>query len=150
MFGTIRNWFYRNILNKHRLLFRYWNGSRFVHEDPFVLMRRLLTKEDFDVDTELKRLEIPDPKKVIETLQHIANAVRKIFEIPDFPDGGLSELECVNLLKTFVDWADQLKKNGVTKQISPTSSPVVVSSNDLAKRRGTKEPSDSTVTESES
>ena len=132
------------------MLFRYWDGVRFVRADPFVLMRRLLTSGEFDPDSDLKKLELPDPKLVVKTLENISSAVRNIFDIPQFQDGGLSELECVNLLKTFIEWADQLKKNGATKQISHTSTPVAVNTDGSAPETPMREPSDSIATESES
>lgn len=125
MLGTIRNWFFRRILNRHRLLFRYWDGSRFVSEDPFLLFRRLLNTQAFDPDTDLKLLEIKtDPKLVVRKMEHIAEGVREIFGIKDLGDGGLTELECIQLLLQFSGWMDNVKKNGVTSPISPTSSPV--------------------------
>lgn len=125
MLGTVKNWFFRRILNRHRLLFRFWNGSRFVSEDPFVLFRRLLNTQAFDPDVDLKLLEIKtDPKLVVRKMEHIAEGVREIFEIPAFDAGGLTELECIQLLLQFSGWMETVKKNGVTNQTLSTSSPV--------------------------
>lgn len=123
MFGiqTAKSWFYKRVLNKHRLLFRYWNGSRFVAEDPFVLLRKLLSTETFSADDSLKALQLPDPKLVIKHLSFISDGVREVFSVPALSDGGLTELECVNLLKTFIDWMEAVKKNGVMSLTLPTS-----------------------------
>lgn len=152
MIGTIRNWFYSRVLNRHRLLFRYWNGSRFICEDPFVLFRKLLNTQDFDLSSDLKAVQlIPDPKIIVRKIEHIARGVREIFQIPDLSAGGLSELECVQLLLEFLRWSEALKKNGVTSPIAPGSIQTSgkTASGEVAENN-TSENSDSTSTECES
>lgn len=125
MLGAIRNWFFARVLNRHRLLFRFWNGSRFVSEDPFILFRRLLNTDKFDPDADMKLLEIKtDPKLVVRKMENIAEGVREIFGVQPLDRGGLTELECIQLLIQFSGWMDAVKKNGATTPILPAPFPV--------------------------
>jgi hypothetical protein len=147
MFSRIRDWFFGRVLNRHRLLYRYWDGSRFVSEDPFVLLRKLTNSQDFDPDNDLKLLQIKtDPKMVIRKIEHVAEGVRKIFGVPELKDGGLTELENVNLLIQFLRWMDDVKKNGATNQISAGSTANPPETGELP-RNDMKEVSGSTSTE---
>lgn len=118
MLTRILDFVFRRVLNRHRLLFRFWNGSRFVSSDPFVLLRRLINTDKFDPDADLKKLKYPDPKIVTEKIGFVAEGVREIFEIKPFEQGGLTELECVQLLMTFSEYLDTVKKNGVSNPIT--------------------------------
>lgn len=118
MFDFFKNWFFGRILNKHRMLFRWWNGSKFVSSDPFVLLRKLINTDKFDIDEDLKKLKFPDPKIVTITISHIAEGVREIFEVPAFESGGLTELECVQLVMEFMGFTERVKKNGASSLIS--------------------------------
>lgn len=118
MFAKIADWFFRRVLNQHRLLFRYWDGRRFVSADPFVLLRKLVNTNKFDPDADLKKLKYPDPKIVTEKIGFVAEGVREIFELRSFEAGGLTELECVQLLMTFSEYLETVKKNGVSNPIT--------------------------------
>ena len=120
MLSKIADWFFRRVLNRHRLLFRWWNGSRFVSSDPFVLLRRLINTDKFDPDEDLKKLKYPNPKIVTERIGYIAEGVREIFEVLPYGLGGLTELECVQLLMQFSSYLEAVKKNG---ESSPILSP---------------------------
>lgn len=100
------------------MLFRFWNGTKFVSADPFVLLRKLINTDKCDIDEDLKKLKIPDPKIVTNTISHIAEGVREIFEVPAFEDGGLTELECVQLVMEFMGFTERVKKNGASNLIS--------------------------------
>lgn len=93
--------------------------------DPFVLLRRMLVTKKFDLESDLKKLKIPDSKIITERIGYIAEGVREIFDLPPFrPDGkgGLTELECVNLLMQFTGYLERVKKNGGSNLISvPTT-----------------------------
>jgi len=125
MLEKLKNWFFARALNRHRLLFRYWDGSRFVSADPFVLLRRMLNTTKFDADADVKALSLPEPTIVAKKIGFIAEGIREIFELKPFEQGGLSELECVNLLMLFSDFLNSVKKNGVSSLIS---SPLMASS----------------------
>lgn len=144
IFGTIKTWFFARALNRHRLLFRFWDGSRFISSDPFVLLRRLTNTEKFDMESDLKMLQIPDPKIVTQKIGYIADGVREIFDLKNFESGGLSELECVQLLLTFSDFLDTVKKNGVLNPNSSPASDVSQMESSSAEKKGTNENSDST------
>jgi len=118
MLEKLKNWFFARALNRHRLLFRYWDGSRHVSADPFVLLRRMLNTTKFDADADVKALALPDPAIVAKKIGFIAEGIREIFDLKPFEKGGLSELECVNLLMTFSDFLNSVKKNGASSLIS--------------------------------
>lgn len=124
MLEKLKNWFFARALNRHRLLFSFWDGSRFVSSDPFVLFRRMINTQDFDLEADLKMLQVPDPKLVTQKIGYIAEGVRKIFDLKPFESGGLSELECVQLLLTFSDFLDRVKKNGASSLISSPATEV--------------------------
>lgn len=125
MWNLFKNWFFSRALNRHRLLFRFWNGSRFVSVDPFIILRKLLKTDKFDPDADLKKLEIPDAKIITEKIGFIAEGVREIFDLPAFEAGGLTELECVQLLMEFSGFLENVKKNGAQNLITLPSSPTV-------------------------
>jgi hypothetical protein len=120
----VRNWVFRRVLNNHRLLFRYWDGRKYVAADPFVLLRRMLSTQKFDPESDLKKLNISDSKIITERIGFIAEGVREIFDLSPFrPDGrgGLTELECVNLLMEFTGYLERVKKNGGSNLMSVPS-----------------------------
>lgn len=126
MLEFLKNWLFRRILNNHRMLFRYWNGIRYVSADPFVITRAMLNTTTFDVENDLKKINIPDARVISSTIEVIAKGVREIFSIPPFEKGGLTELECISLLFSFNDFMDRVKKNGALNPIS--SQPMAMSS----------------------
>lgn len=147
MFQIFKNWFFARVLNRHRLLFRFWNGSRFVSSDPFILLRKLLNTDKFDAEMDLKKLEIPDPKIVTEKIGFIAEGVREIFELPPYEKGGLTELECVQLLMEFSSFLERIKKNGASNLItSPSIQNLQTPVTGSADKSDTKENSASTST----
>ncbi len=147
MLNFIKNLFFSRVLNRHRLLFRFWNGSRFISADPFILLRRLMNTDKFDAEVDLKKLEIPDAKIVTEKIGFIAEGVREIFELSPYEKGGLTELECVQLLMEFSSFLERIKKNGASKLIllPPTGTPEATA-NSSAVKNDTKENSASTLT----
>jgi hypothetical protein len=151
MIEFFKNWIFRTVVNKHRLLFRYWDGSRYVSADPFVIFRALVNTEKFDPETDIKALQIPDPKIISKKISYIAEGVREIFNLKPFDQGGLAELECVNLLTQFSEFMNAVKKNGESNQISlpPMANPQAPV-NDSQEQKSTNENSDcsSTVPES--
>lgn len=147
MFQIFKNWFFARVLNRHRLLFRFWNGSRFVSSDPFILLRKLLNTDKFDAEMDLKKLEIPDPKIVTEKIGFIAEGIREIFELPPYEKGGLTELECVQLLMEFSSFLERIKKNGASNLItSPSIQNLQTPVTGSADKSDTKENSASTST----
>lgn len=122
MWEKLKNLFFARALNRHRLLFQFWDGSRFVSADPFVLLRKMLNTDKFDLEADLKMLELPDPSVVAKKIGHLAEGVQEIFEVPAFDKGGLSELECVNLLFVFTEFLATVKKNGVSNLITSPGS----------------------------
>lgn len=150
MLNFIKNWFFARVLNRHRLLFRFWNGSRFVSSDPFILLRKLLNTDKFDAEMDLKKLEIPDAKIVTEKIGFIAEGVREIFELPPYEKGGLTELECVQLLMEFSEFLERIKKNGTSKLILlPSTETQEGTANSSAVKNDTKENSASSLTPAE-
>lgn len=114
------------------------------------MLRKLLNTDKFDAEMDLKKLEIPDAKIVTEKIGFIAEGVREIFSLPPYEKGGLTELECVQLLMEFSEFLERIKKNGTSKLIllPPTGNPAATV-NDLPGQSSTKESSDSISTPAE-
>ena len=115
----------RIFLNRHRLLFRFWDGRRIRRVDPVVVMRELMNSEHFSLEDDLKLLEVPDTRLVLRKTGEISLGVREAFDLLDLEDGGLTERECVGLCRLFLQYLGHVKKNGGSTQIaSPPTEPL--------------------------
>lgn len=149
LFEKFKNWFFARALNRHRLLFRYWDGSRFISSDPFVLLRKLTNTDKFDMEADLKMLSVHDVKIITQKVGYIAEGIREIFGLKNFESGGLSELECVQLLLMFRDFLEGVKKNGGSSLISSPLSDNSQTEQSSAEEKDTNENSASTLTSPE-
>lgn len=112
--------------NRHRAIFRYWDGSRLRSIDPMVAYRALDSHNEFDWETHPLLIDPPEDapklniKLSVEAMGITADAVRTAFDIPQYKNGrGLTEGELVNLLTVFTEWMTALKKNTRPMPISP-------------------------------
>lgn len=120
------NFIRRMILNRHRAIFRYWDGSRMRSIDPMIPYRILDSHETFDWETHPLLIDPdddspkPDIKLSVEAMEITADAVRTAFEIPKYDNGrGLTEGELIDVLTVFTVWMTALKKNIRPLPISP-------------------------------
>ncbi len=115
-------WFHRWRLNRHRAIFRFWDGRTYRRVDPLVAFRALREHPTFEIERDLTGHDAGQE----DSTQACLAATRVAFGVVPF-DGsgnlplGLTEAETIDLLATFGNWTQAVKKN-----ISPslTSSPI--------------------------
>jgi hypothetical protein len=107
------------LFNRSRFIFSYWNGSRIVKGDPMVLWRSLQQHDDYR-EEDFKLMKVPALRE--ELIGKIAAVVRSVFNIRLPNDGGLTELECFELLRAFIVYTGFQKKSGDLTQSLPTTS----------------------------
>jgi hypothetical protein len=109
------NFFKRWLFNRSRYVFKFWNGHRTVFADPMVIWRALQSNEDFrEDDFRLMKVEALRDK----IIGKVAGITREVFELKSVHDGGLTELECLDLLKAFMIYSGFQKKSGDRMQTS--------------------------------
>lgn len=104
----IRETFRRLWPHNHRLIYRYWNGRRYVWADPLDLWLRLAAA-DLDWEAAFQEAEQGNRDKIHE----IANTLLTIFNAVPFDPAtgrGLTLWEVIDLMDGFVGWLDDLKK----------------------------------------
>lgn len=100
-----------------REIFRYFDGQAYRYADPLLVLQALDATEDWQeliqaaiistsVDpaklSPVLRAQVEDKSKLIGDL---AGVVREVFGLKVLgPDGGLTQLECVDLLSDFLAW----------------------------------------------
>lgn len=108
--------------NRGRDVFRFYDGRRWREIDPFIPARVLFSHPKFDWDETLVLLTMPRVKPQLETAAVIVQAVQDAFKVKPFDQGGLTELEAIDLLYDFRDYLGNVKKNG---SLFPTSQPAM-------------------------
>ncbi len=104
----LRDWIIRWVFNRNRRIYRYWDGRRRRAADPMVVYQRLLSCDDFDIETTPQLAEAGD----LEAAETTADAVRHAFDLPAFNGWeGLTILECMDLLGVYLGYLLALKKN---------------------------------------
>lgn len=94
-----------------RGIFVFYDGKRWRRSDPFVIYRGIYEVPGFDPDTALPTLNQGDARQKLKSAEKIAAAVRHVFGVKQLEDGGLTDLECVQLLGDFFEFSDDLKKS---------------------------------------
>ncbi len=110
------NFFKRWLFNRSRYVFKFWNGHRTVLADPMVIWRTLQSNEDFRED-DFKLMKVEALREKI--IGKVAGITREVFELKPLHEGGLTELECLDLLKAFMMYSGFQKKSGDKTQTSP-------------------------------
>ncbi len=103
---------------KKRMIYCYFDGKKDVKADPMVLYRRAMENGP-ELSIDLKVANIPN-KDSAKAHKGAVEKIRKIFSLVSFEDGGLTELETLDLLDHFFAFCDGVKKNS---SASPTSVP---------------------------
>ncbi len=94
---------------KDRLIFQYWDGQKTIIADPLVLYRKIGEKGP-EIDTEIKLAQSPS-KSAVQGHIGAVTKIREIFGVKPVEEGGLTEIESINLLESFVSWCHDVKKN---------------------------------------
>lgn len=91
-----------------RLIYRYWNGARYVWADPLDLWMRL-SSADLDWEEAFEEAERGNREKIRE----ITDTLTRIFNAVPFDPAtgrGLTLWELIDVMDGFVGWLDALKK----------------------------------------
>lgn len=111
------NLFKRWLFNRSRYVFKFWNGHRTVYADPMVLWRALQQNEDFrEDDFKLMKVDALQNKLIGK----VAGVTRSVFGVGTVEERGLTELECLDLLKAFIAYSGFQKKSGDQMPILPS------------------------------
>ena len=105
MFNLLKRW----LFNRSRYVFKFWNGHRTVYADPMVLWRALQQHEDFRED-DFKLMKVDALREKI--IGKVAGVTRCVFGVGTVEERGLTELECLDLLKSFIAYSGFQKKSG--------------------------------------
>lgn len=113
-----------------RGLFFFHDGRRWRSSDPLDVARKLFTHPEFDWDETPQLLLTGRAVVQLESFRIIGTAVRDALQIPPVEQGGLTDLECLDVLTEFRGYLGDVKKNGSLFPISPdsTDSPSVAGS----------------------
>ena len=95
MINLLKRW----LFNRSRYVFKFWNGHRTVYADPMVLWRSLQQHEDFRED-DFKLMKVDALREKI--IGKVAGVTRIVFGVGTVEERGLTELECLDLLKAFI------------------------------------------------
>lgn len=106
---------------QEREIFVYFDGHRHRRGDPIAIYRGLKDDPQFNLDVHPGEAEEGD----LEALGIMAGAVRRVFGVKSADEGGLTEMECAELLRGYLDYTGSLKKNSSTPPmpLSPTITP---------------------------
>ena len=102
-----------------RFVYGWWDGSKEVRADPMVLYKKLMDVGP-DVSIAIKVSESPS-KDADKARQDLLGYIRRIFGLSSFEDGGLTEIETLQLLDHFLVYTETLKKNTRNSPTSPTA-----------------------------
>lgn len=103
MFNFVRRW----LFNRNRFIFVYWNGQKIVKGDPMVFWRSLQQHEDYRED-DFKLIQVEGLRNKI--FGKLSGVVRDVFGIKTAEEGGLTELECLDILRSYIEYSGFQKK----------------------------------------
>lgn len=104
---------------RERRIYYYFDGAKQVAADPMVLYKRLMSKEpDLSFDMKLATSESKDATK---GHNNAVAKLRDVFSVKPLEEGGLTELEAIDLFDHFMEWSGMVKKNSSPSATSPTA-----------------------------
>lgn len=103
---------------KKRCIYTYWNGHKLIKADPLPIYKKIVSQGQLlSIDIKISNsISKEAPNRHTEMVKRI----RGIFELDSFEQGGLSELETVQLLDHFMAFCTKLKKNSNPSVTSST------------------------------
>lgn len=125
MFRWLLSWFQRKpefsldlYVPAERFIYKYFDGKKVVTADPMAVCKRLAEKGSFlAMDMKVAKAGMKDsPKKHDAAMV----AIRYVFGVPEFKDGGLTDLELVSLLEHYLTYEDYQKKTANLLWTLPT------------------------------
>lgn len=103
-----------------RLIYKYWNGNEEIIADPLVLYKKMMARgPELSIDIKVSTSISKDADKAHD--QAILK-IREIFSVKSLDEGGLTELETVQLLDHFLLYCEEIKKNSSYSVISSSNS----------------------------
>lgn len=114
---------------EQRLIYSYFNGQKVVSVDPLVLYRKTLEQgPSLSIDFKVANSPSKDAAKAYTSLMiHL----RRIFDVAEYQQGGLTETEMMQLLEHFLRYCNSIKKNwsplptSATATLAPSASSTV-------------------------
>ena len=106
-FGWLINWWKNRAREKSRAIFRYWDGKKERAIDPMLAWQGLISDVEFNLDTHPAQID----RGEIEAIQVGSRTVQRVFAVKPVDEGGLTQLESLDLLVDYFDYLDTLKKN---------------------------------------
>ncbi len=108
---------------RQRAIYRYFVGTdergaeKFVVTDPMALYRKVMDRRD-DITVNVK-VALSPSKDADECYARMIAHIREIFGVAPYEQGGLTEIELMELYDHFLTYAEGVKKNSSP---TPTSS----------------------------
>lgn len=104
---------------REQLIYHYWDGQKMRSVDPVKVYKKMA-----EVGQELSaniRVSTSPSKGAAKAYESVVKAVRGIFDLQSFEEGGLTEIDTVGLLDHFLIFCGRLKKNTSPSSMSSTS-----------------------------
>lgn len=126
---------------RERLIWSYFDGIRQVRADPLVLWKRLMDQgPELSIDIKVAGSASKDAGKASDA---VTRKIRDIFSLQPLKnglevEGTLTDAECCDLLDTFMEWCESIKKKS---RPSVTSSRPTEDSTSSSAEGPTTEPS---------
>jgi hypothetical protein len=109
---------------EEQLIYSYWNGKDQIKADPLVLYKRMLDiRPELNADLKCAGSPLKDASKFHD---EAVKKINKIFDIKPYSEGGLTQIDTMDLFNHFLIFTEGVKKNGSQtqtsqKEISPTT-----------------------------
>ena len=104
-----------------RLIYNYFDGRGMVRADPMVLYKRVKERgPSLAIDAKVAK---SPSKDAAEHHGKLVVAIREVFHLAPFDQGGLTDLEATELLDHFLYYCDNVKKNLSRPATSPEATP---------------------------
>ncbi len=95
---------------KERLIYSYHDGKELRKADPMTLYKRLLAKGP-ELGVDMKVMASP-LKEAPQAHERFLDKIRDVFAVKRYEEGGLTEVETLDLFDHFLEYAERLKKKG--------------------------------------
>lgn len=97
------------IPEKQRNIYRYFNGVKVVASDPMEIYRAIMDVAgdlEGDIQVAFSAFKL---KGAAEAHNNMIAKLHSIFKINHLKDGGLTDMECVDLLNHFLDFCNKIR-----------------------------------------
>ena len=109
MLGWIKRWLKARRIRRERLLYEFFDGTRFVRVDPWATYRALYGHAEFDMSQQLTAAVAGEEPEVSKARRAICDAFGCRPYEPNTGEG-LTDEELFALLNHFIDWCFELQK----------------------------------------